>query len=244
MRSFPAIALLPRRLEFPHRGARPEFTQHFSSAHAVLLLPGVCIRNEGASDETRAPQVQIVGVGDDFWSGGQNSVPASRRGRSARSWRHHPILQHGEIVINESLAAKLGAKASDSIVIHINKPGILPLDAPLGGRKESFAFLRVTVKEIVKDRGLGRFGLKFQSGRAAQRPSFRSPTFRANSTRRDAPIFCSSPAPMLRTGNRRSLPTPRMQHCRAPGRSTTRNSRFALCGTQRARDYKSARLSR
>src|SRR6185295_16269197 len=26
--------------------ARPEFTPYFSSAHAVLLLPGVCIRHE------------------------------------------------------------------------------------------------------------------------------------------------------------------------------------------------------
>src|SRR5262249_54064099 len=97
--------------------AQPQFKSYFNAAYPVLLLQGVCIRNEGQTDETRAPQVQIVGIGDDFWklgSGGPSAPPA-----------------HGEIVINESLAAKLSAKAGDSVVIHINKPGVLPLDAPL-----------------------------------------------------------------------------------------------------------------
>jgi ABC-type antimicrobial peptide transport system permease subunit len=125
--------------------AQPEFSKTFTSAHAVLMMPGLCIRNEGTDSETRAPMTQIIGVGDDFWklgSGGPSAPPA-----------------RGEIVINESLANKLGAVAGDSIAIHINKPGVLPLDAPMGGKKESYVFLRATIKEIVRDRGLGRFGL-------------------------------------------------------------------------------------
>ena len=128
---------LPQRL-----ASQPVFSGNFSGAHAVLMLPGIAIRE---ANDARALHVQIVGVQQDFWSLGAGNAPAE--------------LRSGEIAINAALAQKLGAVAGDQIRIRLSKPGVLPLDAPLGSKTDTAVIVRATVRAILPDRGLGRFGL-------------------------------------------------------------------------------------
>jgi putative ABC transport system permease protein len=129
---------LPARL-----AQQPQFTKN-AGAHAILLVPGIAIHED---DDVRAYQVQIIGANPDFWTlGTAGSGPSAP-------------LERGEVALNASLAHKLGAKKGDSIRFRINKPGALPLDAPLGKKNDSSVILRAKVKEVLPDRGLGRFSL-------------------------------------------------------------------------------------
>ena len=122
--------------------AQPQFAKEFSGAHSVLLIRGVAIQEE---TNTSAYQVQIVGTQPDFWTLG-NGGPAAQ-------------LKSGEMAVNASLARKLGAAVGDSVRLRISKPGVLPLDAPLSSKTESFIVLRAKVAAILPDKGLGRFSL-------------------------------------------------------------------------------------
>ncbi len=122
--------------------AQPDFTKSFSGAHAVLLIQGIAIHE---ADDVRAYQVQIIGTKPDFWTIGTDG-PAE-------------ALKSGEIAINASLAHKLGAAVGDAVRVRVSKPGVLPLDAPLGSKADSAVILRAKVKAILPDKGLGRFSL-------------------------------------------------------------------------------------
>ena len=120
------------------------------SAIPVLLLPCMCSSD---ANSLRANDVQICGITAEF--GSWDSSPYGPELNEAMR-----KLASGDAIINEKLAQLLQIKVGDSVKMRVYKPGLLPHDAPLGGRDDQAAFLRAKVKAIVPARGLGRFSLQ------------------------------------------------------------------------------------
>ena len=111
-------------------------------AAGVLILSGTAARSDG---KARANKVQIVGVDDAFWklSPSANAVP----------------LAANEFALNERLAAQLGVKPGDEVLLRLEKPSAFSKDAPLSGEDEGSVSLRVRVARVVDDVDFGRFAL-------------------------------------------------------------------------------------
>ena len=111
-------------------------------AAGVLMLSGTAARSDG---KARANKVQIVGVDDAFWklSPSANAVP----------------LTANEIALNERLAAQLGVKSGDEVLLRLEKPSAFSKDAPLSGEEEGSVSLRLRVVRVVGDADFGRFAL-------------------------------------------------------------------------------------
>ena len=119
-------------------------------AAPILMLRGSISVPGG---EARINQAQVLGVDDRFWKlapeGKVRGVPPD------------------SAIINQRTATQLGAKAGDTIIVRIEKPGAFSRDAPLSGDESDIVAIRVTIADIVGDDGFGRFSLA-----ASQVPPF------------------------------------------------------------------------
>lgn len=122
------------------------FTEGLALANgaAPVLWAEGAVTNAGS--ETRANQVQILGVADAFWAlapdGGMRDFGPGSAG------------------ISESLARQLEVKAGDMILARMEQPSAISKDAPLSGSADSTVAIRKRVTHIVPDAQFGRFGLK------------------------------------------------------------------------------------
>jgi putative ABC transport system permease protein len=103
---------------------------------AALRLRGTATRQNGIA---RANQVSVLGIDDGF--GFTNSALTRLPPRT--------------VVINEALAAQLGARPGDEIVLRIPKPSALSRDVPVSPQSDSSVAVRVKVHAIA---GAGEFG--------------------------------------------------------------------------------------
>lgn len=113
-------------------------------AAAVLLLPGTAANSDGSQ---RANHAQVLGVDQRFWALAQ-SPP-----KLADDWTSGAVL-------NEPLARQLGVKTGDTILLRVQKPSLLSLEAPISPQEDLASGFRLPVKGIVSDAALGRFGLQ------------------------------------------------------------------------------------
>lgn len=95
-----------------------------------------------ATNRAAASQVQLVGVTDEFWQ-----LAPRPSGISAPA-------------INETLARRLNVALGDTLIIRLQKPGILSGNAPIAGADTSVQSIRCTVAAMVGDDSFGRFGLE------------------------------------------------------------------------------------
>ena len=114
------------------------------TAVPVLMLPGIAINSES---EIRADRVQIVGVDERFWN-------------LAHEKPTHLNLEEDQLILNEALAERLGAKVGDSVVVRVPKVSSLSRDAPMAPQDDDSTGLRFAVVEIVGKKKLGRFSLQ------------------------------------------------------------------------------------
>jgi len=111
---------------------------------ACLQLGGTAAREDARA---RINKVQVLGVDDGFWAMG-GAQPLI--GQDAQD----------EVAINVHAARRLGVRAGDGILVRVQKPSALPLDAPFSGEKDNLSIgLHVTVKAIAGDGDFGRFSL-------------------------------------------------------------------------------------
>jgi putative ABC transport system permease protein len=123
--------------------AEPEFEKHFTLAVPVILLQGSVSQPDSG---TRASGVTLLGCESEFWrlgSGGPNQSPAA-----------------GEVVLNHPLAVELGAKVGDEVIVRLPRSSAIPPDSPLGKKTETTANRRLRVIAVLRDEGLGLFGLR------------------------------------------------------------------------------------
>ena len=113
-------------------------------AAAALALPGTAANSDGSQ---RANHAQILGVDAHFWALAQ-SAP-----KRAGDWTNG-------VVLNEPLAQQLGVKMGDTILLRVQKPSLLSLEAPISPQEDLASGFRLAVNGIVSDAELGRFGLQ------------------------------------------------------------------------------------
>ncbi|MES2696395.1 MAG: FtsX-like permease family protein [Verrucomicrobiota bacterium] len=101
-----------------------------------------------AGTQLATNRVQLVGLTDAFWqlAPTPTQVPLANP-RSA-------------VAINDTLARRLAVSVGDTLVVRIQKPGILAGNAPVAGAEAKLQSLRCTVTAIVDDASFGRFTLE------------------------------------------------------------------------------------
>ena len=120
-------------------------------AQSAILLQATLTHNIGSNDKDRrlAGQVTVLGIQPDFWKTFSKSGPKLDK----------PIGD-SEIVLNQPLADKLGAKVGDEVILRLPRPSDIPADSALGRKKETVRSLpALRVVQILPAEGLGRFGL-------------------------------------------------------------------------------------
>lgn len=108
----------------------------------VLKLKGLLIHQDSGK---RVSNIQVLGVDDRFWQLGKTKNPLGTGDE--------------EIVLNEALAKKLNVKTGDSILLRVEKPHLLSLEAPLSQDKDISTARPVTVKAVISDQEFGGFSL-------------------------------------------------------------------------------------
>ncbi len=111
-----------------------------------------------AGSRARASEVNVVGAPAAFWDFWRGPGPAPAG------------LQEGwggrRAALNETLAAALGAKAGDAILIHLQKETDVPAEHALGRREGTVEALRLEVEVALPDEGLALFDLRNGQGTA------------------------------------------------------------------------------
>ncbi len=116
---------------------------------AILQLRGIALFQglEAGSTDGRIKQinrVQVLGVSSNVWK---------------FCGRDFQCLEN-EVLMGQKLAAALGTDVGDEISLRIEKPGLLPGDAPLAGQGDDRSVrTRLRVARILGDDELGRFSL-------------------------------------------------------------------------------------
>jgi ABC-type lipoprotein release transport system permease subunit len=116
-----------------------------SAAAPALLTRGNVVH---ARTQARVPKVQLVGVTDAFWA--LAPEPARVAFTPAAS----------AIAVNETLALQLNVTVGDTLVVRLQRPGVVPGSAPIAGGDSSLQTLRCTVAAIVNAGSFGRFSLE------------------------------------------------------------------------------------
>lgn len=110
-------------------------------AASVLQLAGTVSKPDGSG---RANRVNVFGIDKAFAQ--TNSAP----GRIA----------HGGIIVNEALASQLHCVAGDTVVLRVEKPSALSMDAAISARNDDSIALRLNVLGVAKPNELGDFSLR------------------------------------------------------------------------------------
>lgn len=129
--------------------AQPGFGQLFDAAMPAILFPAGTVEHGSESSQRRAGGVLVVGSTSDFWKLGDARFAATT-----------PPGQ-GQIVLNEPLAAELGAKVGDSVILRLGKATQVPADSPLGRKTDRIQSIpSLTVTAIIPAESLGRLSLQ------------------------------------------------------------------------------------
>jgi len=107
-------------------------------------LPLIAIEGSVSHEihKSRAGGVRVYGVGEQFWKFHGLEVRAP---------------QDREMLIGESLARELGAKAGDSLLVQIERPSDVPIESLYGQKDELGRTLRLTIRETLSPEQLGEF---------------------------------------------------------------------------------------
>jgi ABC-type lipoprotein release transport system permease subunit len=122
-----------------------------ASCVPVMHLPGVASSNGGAM---RTGIVDVYGIDAGFFA-------------MSSSGQHRDEPEAGHALINQRLAMQLGVVAGDEIVLRVEKPSLMPVEATMATVDDVSFGLRVSIDDVVDESQFGRFGL-----RSSQVPPF------------------------------------------------------------------------
>lgn len=117
------------------------------SAGGTRAAPVLYARGTASSANTGsvANQVQLIGVTDAFWRFAPTPAAMALDAKAPT------------VAINATLAQRLGVFPGDTVIVRLQKPGILASDAPIAGADARIQSLRCTVEAVVLDEAFGRF---------------------------------------------------------------------------------------
>ncbi|HEX6622238.1 MAG TPA: ABC transporter permease, partial [Pyrinomonadaceae bacterium] len=119
----------------------------FEAACPLVALVGAVAHEESGR---RGAGLQVYGVDERFWQFHGREGAASRAPRGS------------EVLLSESLAAELGAKAGDTLLLRIEKPSEIPVESVHGRKEDLGRTLRLTVREALPPAALGEFSVRPQ----------------------------------------------------------------------------------
>lgn len=124
--------------------------------HGFLLVDSVIaeyqIRFGDEIQTNRATEMTLLGVDEPFWQMSRIAPDA--------------MPSKEQVVLNQSLASKLGAGVGDRVTLKVSRQAVVPADSALGKRdNETVSLSRWEVVDVIPDESLGRFSL-----RSDQRP--------------------------------------------------------------------------
>src|SRR4030042_395790 len=110
----------------------------------LLYLRGIIANNDGTK---RINKIDVLGVEKRFFTIGANNNPFGND------------FSEG-IVLNDSLAARLGVTVGDEVVMRIEQPALMSRDIPITPDSDLSLAFRLVVKEVAGPTEFGRFSLK------------------------------------------------------------------------------------
>jgi ABC-type lipoprotein release transport system permease subunit len=142
--------------------SQPSASEHFGEAIPAIILRASLARDgyaaESANDQDGGQgfsgRVMLYAVPPEFWQLGTGGPQQPPRPANETS------LADAEVVLNEPLAAELGAAVGDTVLLHLPEASLVPRETTLGRKSGFTALARLKVAEVVPARGLGRFGLE------------------------------------------------------------------------------------
>ena len=138
------LALVPQNRFFTD-GLADKLSEKLNITIApVLQLRGLIANSDGSKRENR---IEVLGFDDRFYKIGQAKNPMIQS-------------QNQAVVLNESLATKLGIGVGDEVVLRIEKPSLMPRDVPLTPDSDMSLAFRLQVKAIADQSEFGSFSLK------------------------------------------------------------------------------------
>lgn len=131
---------------------RAELANSLGAEHAapVIFIQGAA-NLEAAGNKTRATRINLLAVDERFWRGEFPEVERAFWSGAA-----------DEVVLNQALADELGARAGDTITLHLQKVSLVPRETLLGRRGSGDVVdeLKLKVRAVLPDTGMARFGLR------------------------------------------------------------------------------------
>ncbi len=129
---------------------REALADELAAQAGVNATPVLLARGTATQPTTRAfaTQVQLVGVTPGFWKFAP--TPANISLDAAKN----------EVAVNEALARQLSLKVGDTLVVRLQKPGVLSGNAPIAGAETKLESVRCTIAAIVGEESFGRFNLE------------------------------------------------------------------------------------
>ena len=136
---------------FFREGLAPEWVEASGEA---TFAPAVLLRGSASAPDSgrRATKVQIQGIDESFAALYSTSV-SFERGEGQR---------FPSVLLNQALADELAVEVGDDVLLALAKPSDVPRESLMGSTDPSdlVQTLRVSVRDILPNRGLGRFSLE------------------------------------------------------------------------------------
>ncbi|MGH9838664.1 MAG: FtsX-like permease family protein [Blastocatellia bacterium] len=123
-----------------------QFAAHFHADCPIIAFEGVVTGDES---NARAGGVQVYGVDERFWKFHNVNVQSP---------------DGNEVLLSSALAAELGAKPGQTILLRIEKPSAIPAESLHGRKDELGRTIRFTMREALPPSSLGEFSLRPQQG--------------------------------------------------------------------------------
>lgn len=109
-------------------------------------VAGIILLNGSASNPGKDlySNTQVVGVGEEFFVFANQKIS---------------ILKD-HVLLNESLAEKIGVKEGEELIVRVEKYSVLPVDSPFSSGSSNFEARRYVIQKIIDAESMGEFSLK------------------------------------------------------------------------------------
>ncbi|MCC6494339.1 MAG: ABC transporter permease [Pirellulales bacterium] len=117
----------------------------------LILTSGSAVFRQSSGAVHRASQLQVIGASPQFWR-----FDLDPEGQSEA-----PLALNDGLALSEAIAAELGAKVGDSVLVRLPAVRSVPADSALGEKEENAATRRLRVTAILSGAAFpGRFALR------------------------------------------------------------------------------------
>jgi len=122
------------------------------------VAPLITLRGVLADPEGQRTRINVLGTDNRFFEMGSMANPLA--GTTVDGSFDGGVTDGRAIAVNEALARRMGITPGDEVLLRVEKPQLLPREAPLSLDRDLSASLRLTVRAVLSDEGIGRFSLR------------------------------------------------------------------------------------